>query len=172
MKILRNTMFGALTLLVLVAAKPAAAQHNTRVAPLVGPGAQSATTPRLGFYGQVQPNWGLMITSVTPGSLAARYGLEPGDVIMSIGGRRINCFHDYLGGLQAAVNYQGGNVTLMIDNVRTRTQWGSGRPEFRTINLYGYAGGCHHGGHRPNSGHGHGGGHYGGGPIYAAAPGR
>jgi len=144
MTILRNTLFGAITLLVLVAAKPAEAQYTHRAAPLVGPGATAATTPRLGFYGRVQPNWGLMITSVTPGSLAARAGLEPGDVIMTVGGRRVNCYHDYLSGLQTAVQYQGGNVTLMIDNVRTRTAYCSGRPEFRTINLYGYAGGCGH----------------------------
>ena len=93
----------------------ASAQTSVRVAPYVNPGA----TPRLGFTGRAIWNWGMHVDQVYYGSTAARQGLERGDVIMSINGRRINSMGDYFSALSAA-NYQGGWISMVVDNVRAR----------------------------------------------------
>lgn len=97
--------------------------YPQRVAPYVQPPVVPHT-PRLGFYGQMHYGWGMMVVSVTPGSLASRNGLESGDVILEINGRPVQSDHDYRQALREAV-FQGGYVQLLVDNVRARQGgWG------------------------------------------------
>lgn len=74
--------------------------------------------PRLGFMGQMVYGYGMRIVAVNYGSPASRLGMERGDVIFSINGRRILSQYDYDGALQEAAMYRGGYVSLTVRNVR------------------------------------------------------
>ena len=62
--------------------------------------------------------YGMRILSTSYGSPANQAGLERGDVIFSINGRRILCQFDYDGALQDAALYRGGFVNMTVRNVR------------------------------------------------------
>jgi len=74
--------------------------------------------PRLGINYTVIPCHGYRVNYVVWGTPAARMGLEPGDVVLSINGTRLtyNGAHTYA--LSRAV-HTGGWVTLRIRDVRT-----------------------------------------------------
>lgn len=71
--------------------------------------------PKLGFYGHIVYGQGLMVDSVSWATEAARIGLEPGDVIVSVNGRPIRSWSDY----NAAMYYSGGRGRLVIRDVRS-----------------------------------------------------
>lgn len=66
-----------------------------RLRPIVPPPVANPATPRLGFMGHMQRNWGMVVDSVNSGSTAARMGLERGDMIVRINGRQINSDRSY-----------------------------------------------------------------------------
>lgn len=116
---------------------------RVRVAPVVGspvPGSQ----PRLGFMGEMIHGYGMRVLSTNYGSPAQLAGLERGDVIFYINGRRILCQYDYSAALQDAAMYRGGYVSLTVRNVRF--DMGLSYQEFvnvstRVIGGYAYGGG-------------------------------
>ncbi|MCL6501359.1 MAG: PDZ domain-containing protein [Pirellulales bacterium] len=71
----------------------------------------------LGLSGHVEWGLGLVVECVPPCTLAARLGLEPGDVIVRINGRRIRCEADYARGLAEAARC--GVLRLVVVDVRT-----------------------------------------------------
>ncbi len=77
--------------------------------------------PRLGFHGHMIHGFGMRVDHVLYGTPAQQAGLEGGDVIWSINGRRIFSRFDYDSALQTAAMYQGGWVTLTVRNVRYDT---------------------------------------------------
>ncbi|QDV65379.1 PDZ domain-containing protein [Crateriforma conspicua] len=78
----------------------AAAQVGVRVVPSPGPGPV--------HYVQ-------RVTGVVPGSPAAHIGLEPGDQLVTGNGRPLTCRN----ALIHAVNQSGGQLNLVVINVRT-----------------------------------------------------
>jgi S1-C subfamily serine protease len=71
--------------------------------------------PKLGIYGRILPDRGMLVTGVVRGSEARRIGLEPGDTILSINQRRIHCEHDYFD----ALRHSGGVLYLRVLDVRS-----------------------------------------------------
>ena len=71
--------------------------------------------PKLGFYGHVVYGQGLMVDSVAWATEAARIGLEPGDVIVSVNNRPIRNWNDY----NSAMYYSGGSGRLLVRDRRT-----------------------------------------------------
>lgn len=71
---------------------------------------------RLGFYGHLQPGWGMMVDYVLWGTPAHRAGLESGDVIVRINHRRIRSYRDYFWALRTS----GPVCHLSVDDVRGR----------------------------------------------------
>lgn len=106
----------------------------------VNPGFQQPT-PKLGFNGQMIYGYGMKIVSLNWGSAAQRAGLEPGDVIVKINGRKIKSQWDYNQALQSAANYQYGRVNMKVRNVRYG--WGQQVPMYAYVNtvLDGFQGG-------------------------------
>lgn len=90
--------------------------QQVRVAPTVSP--MPGSTPRLGFMGQMIYGYGMRVMGTNYGSPANLAGLERGDIIFSINGRRILCQYDYDSALQDAAMYRGGFVSLTVRNVR------------------------------------------------------
>ena len=74
--------------------------------------------PRLGFTGLMLPGVGLRVVSVTPGSVAQQIGLEANDVIVSMNGQTIVSQPHYLQILRQAVDFGGGNVSMVVRNSR------------------------------------------------------
>lgn len=111
--------------------------QKTRVAPAVSPFVSGV--PRLGFMGQMINGHGMRVVSTSYGTPAYRAGLEHGDVIFYIGGRRILCKHDYDTALMDAVLVNGGFVSMVVRNVRF--DMGLSFQEFVTVSTYldGYA---------------------------------
>jgi hypothetical protein len=93
---------------------------ETRVMPYVMPGGGSgiADRPRLGFYGTMINGYGMRVDYTTFGMPAQRAGLESGDVIWQIEGRRILCQHDFDDAMRHAGLYHGGWVNMIVRNVR------------------------------------------------------
>ena len=106
---------------------------------VIGPDSRPA--PRLGFNGTVIAT-GLRVEGVDYGSLAFDAGLERGDVITSVNGRRIQSMSGYRRALCDAVDHNDGRVRLVIENVRWHTGESSIRYVTRTIHLPHH----HHGG--------------------------
>lgn len=99
-----------------------------RLRPIVPPPVTNPATPRLGFMGHMQRNWGMVVDSVNSGSTAAWMGLERGDMIVRINGRQINSDRSYQESLWSAVRFQNGKVTVTVVDVRTgRTAQRTGR---------------------------------------------
>jgi S1-C subfamily serine protease len=94
-----------------VASAPVQAQA-TYVVP--DPYVVPAAPYRLGFDGAFT-GYGMLVQRVHYGSIAQQIGLEPGDVILAINGRRIFSYHHYLNLLARS----GGYVTLTVRDVRT-----------------------------------------------------
>lgn len=111
--------------------------QKTRVAPAVSP--LVSGVPRLGFMGQMINGRGMRVVSTNYGTPAYRAGLERGDVIYYIGGRRILSHFDYDSALQDAIRFDGGWVTMVVRNVRF--DMGLSFQEFVTVSTYleGYA---------------------------------
>jgi S1-C subfamily serine protease len=66
--------------------------------------------PTLGFYGHIDQGIGMHVERVVYGSLAEQIGLQSGDVILAINGRRITCEHDYILALEQA----WGRTTMVV----------------------------------------------------------
>ena len=109
---------------------------ETRV---IGP---SRPAPRLGFQGRMTYD-GLRVESVQYGSQADDMGLERGDVIVEINGQHIHSMADYQNALLDAVDFNGGRVRVLIDNVRWHNGQSSQRWVTRSVRL---AVPCHDGG--------------------------
>lgn len=91
-------------------------------------------TPRLGFHGRIVAN-GLRVDRVDYDSLAFEIGLERGDVITKVNGRRITSMSGYRRALLEAVEYRDGRVNLVVENVRWHTGESSQRYVNRTVYL-------------------------------------
>ncbi len=66
---------------------------------------------------------GVVITRVLPNTAAQRFGIEPGDRIVAIGGYQVGWVQDQLFPLGAELQRhadQRGRVNLLVQNVRTR----------------------------------------------------
>ena len=73
----------------------------------------------LGFYGDFHDGHGMHVTSVLPGSIAQRLGLEAGDVILRVNNRSLTCEHDLQDALEGA-----SRVRLLVQDVRSgRARW-------------------------------------------------
>jgi len=90
--------------------------------------------PRLGFEGRIVSN-GLRIDRVNYDSLAFDLGLERGDVILKVNGRRVTSMEGYRRLLVDAVENRDGEVTLQIENIRWHTGESSQRYVNRTVYL-------------------------------------
>ncbi len=124
-----TTCFASAALLI-VLGSTAHAQHR-----LMAPnphGSGHAPTPRLGFNGQISYGHGMRVNYVQYGTPAHWIGLERGDVIVRINGRRINSRYDYDRALEDAAYYRGGRVVLVVDDVRAHGPFSSG-PHFKTV---------------------------------------
>lgn len=90
------------------------------VAPRVMPELPSTCgfLPKLGFHGRLIPGVGMQVVSVNFGGVAHREGLETGDIIVEINGRRIMHEFDYERALVDAAVYSYGQVSLLVRNIR------------------------------------------------------
>jgi len=89
----------------------------------------ASPVPELGFSSYVVCGTGEYVLAVRRGSTAARIGLEPGDVILALNGRRLaseGAWHQAMG--HAAASH--GRVTLEIRHGRT------GTIDYRTCHLF------------------------------------
>ena len=93
---------------------------KTRVAPAVAPPGYGGV-PRLGFMGQIISGYGMRVMRTNYGSPADRAGLEGGDIIISINGRRIRNQYDYNDALRQAALYNAGYVSMSVRNIRYDT---------------------------------------------------
>jgi S1-C subfamily serine protease len=96
--------------------------------------------PNLGAqgYGSAQ---GVVVTGVSYGSAAWRLGLEPGDRIVQMNNQCIQTNEDVQAILLQAVAYQNGQITVLIDDVRTRQAFGAPQYVLRTTYLDRHTGG-------------------------------
>jgi S1-C subfamily serine protease len=85
-----------------------------RLAPYLLPSG-AGVTPRLGFWGHMQYGKGMVVDRIQRGSVAARVGLERGDVIQAINGRRVHSTDRY----HSLLRDSGGRVRLHIRDVRS-----------------------------------------------------
>lgn len=104
-----------------VPAPPAPPQVIGPVGPVAPPIVVTSAMPvhgpyRLGFRG-VDVGWGVEIVSLDYGGTAAQLGLEPGDVIVELNGRRVMNINDY----HAIMARSGGFVQLVVRDHRTGT---------------------------------------------------
>lgn len=72
--------------------------------------------PRLGFWGTWIPGQGVVVKRVFPGSFAAKYGIEPGDMIVEVNGRRVTSQASYYQALSQSRYTRIANV--LVKNVR------------------------------------------------------
>lgn len=89
---------------------------------------QEVPVPRIGFSSYFDGQ-GEQVTSVRSGSLAARIGLEPGDVILAVNGQRLTYDGAWYRLMSGAA--KRGNLTLAIRD------WRTGRIAYRYVNLGG-----------------------------------
>lgn len=76
--------------------------------------------PKLGFNGRLIPGVGMQILSVNYGGVAHREGLETGDIIVEINGRRMMYEFDYERALVDAAVYNYGQISVLVRNIRYR----------------------------------------------------
>ena len=103
------------------------------IAPGGGGGPDHSSRPRLGFHGHMIPGYGMRVDHVLYGTPAQQIGLERGDVLWRIDGRRILSRMDYDQALQQAAWYQGGWLTLTVRNVRY--DMGMSSQQFVTVSV-------------------------------------
>jgi len=122
------------------AQQPAIQQPGTTVQPYVAPGAGSSIYPsphyscvRLGFTGVFIPGQGIQILSVNSYGLAARYGLESGDIIRRVNNVMVASSSHFDQLLANAIYYHYGHVDLMVRDVRF--DWGMSYQEFVTVHM-------------------------------------
>jgi hypothetical protein len=84
---------------------------------LIAPG-EPYGLPKFGFSSSTIYGYGQRVESVRPGGRAARLGLEPGDVILSLNGHRLTYSGSWNDALTRAL-YDGGYVQLRVRDVRT-----------------------------------------------------
>ena len=84
---------------------------------LIAPG-EPYGLPKFGFSSSTIPGIGQRVEFVRPGGRAARLGLEPGDVILSLNGYRLTYSGSWNEALSQAL-YDGGFVQLRVRDVRT-----------------------------------------------------
>jgi hypothetical protein len=120
-EIAMNARFSIAALLILglslaafVAPAVAAGPANTL---LIAPG-EPHGLPKFGFSSSTIYGYGQRVESVRPGGRAARLGLEPGDVILSLNGYRLTYSGSWNDALSRAL-YDGGFVQLRVRDVRT-----------------------------------------------------
>lgn len=89
------------------------AQQGGQIAPNLVP-----LTPRLGVY-LVQDFRGVRVASVIPGSVAQQIGLEPGDIITSVGFERAATNPVFFGNQLQRHIQQNPTVRLGVIDVRT-----------------------------------------------------
>ncbi len=96
--------------------------------------------PNLGAqgYGSAQ---GVVVTGVSYGSAAWRLGLEPGDRIVQINDQCVRTNQDVQAVLLQALAYQNGQITVLIDDVRSRQVFGVPQKVMRTTFLDRHSGG-------------------------------
>lgn len=87
---------------------------------------------RLGFSGTMTCE-GMRVVQVQYGSYAQQIGLEPGDIITHINGKKVRDLYTYQNLLRWAVDYNHGHVNLRIKNVRAN--WDPYAPTFVTRHL-------------------------------------
>lgn len=102
------------TLLVLTVAAVSQAAHPQTT--LLHPG--HGSLPAFGFNSYNVSGYGEVLTHVRFNSIAGRMGLEPGDVILSMNGYRLNYHGAWRDALSQAV-YNGGFVRLAIRDVHS-----------------------------------------------------
>jgi hypothetical protein len=103
-------------------ATPALAVSGQPNALVVAPG-EPYGLPRFGFSSSTIYGYGERIVSVRPFGRAARLGLEPGDVILSLNGYRLTYTGSWNDALSQAVS-NGGYVRLAVRDVRSgRVHW-------------------------------------------------
>lgn len=105
----------------------------------IDPGFNPSPAPRLGFTGQMIYGYGMKVLSVAWGTPAQRIGLETGDVIVRINGRQIRSQFDYDQALRDAATYNGGQVNLLVRNVRFDWGWNVAEYASSTTTLDGFA---------------------------------
>ena len=88
-------------------------------------------TPKLGFHGRMHRGWGMVVTSVEPGSTAQRMGLKTGDVIIRVNADSIKCHRGWQQSVRRAMWERHGRVVLKVDNVRNR--YNSNTPRFVSV---------------------------------------
>ena len=84
---------------------------------LIAPG-EPYGLPKFGFSSSTIHGFGQRVEFVRPGGRAARLGLEPGDVILSLNGYRLTYRGSWNDALSRAL-YDGGYVQLRVRDVRT-----------------------------------------------------
>ena len=112
----KTAMALALALVVLTASSALAAPPRPRLAPMITP--PGGGYPKLGFHYQVIPGYGYRILSVSWGTPAARIGLEPGDVVLTINGYPMTYYGAHVEAVQEAL-YSGGWLSFTVRDVRT-----------------------------------------------------
>ena len=83
--------------------------------PRLRPQLSQSGQPLLGFVGQMQFGYGLVVQSVNPGSLADQIGLEPGDVITALNGQPVLSLDTYY----SLLRNSGGFVQMEAIDCRT-----------------------------------------------------
>jgi hypothetical protein len=103
-----------------LAAAPAVAQNKLMIAPPVDPGfAPDFELPRFGFSSFNIGGVGERVTNVRWGGLASRFGLEPGDIILSMNDVSLTYYGSWNDALHHAIVEHGGWVQLRVRDVRT-----------------------------------------------------
>lgn len=122
-------------------AQPVSAQVGVRLAPALAPRIAPLLrppvedyNPRLGFQGHFDFGKGMHVENVVWGTPASQAGLEPGDVIRSINGQRVQS----LGHYQSLLRQGAGEAVLTVVDVRSG-QWVQRfvryeRPQFEVYN--------------------------------------
>lgn len=78
---------------------------------------KTCCSPKLGFVGEMNCH-GMLILEVKRFSLAERAGLEPGDVIKTVNGRKVRSHQQFKQLLQNALIYHQGHADMLVKNVR------------------------------------------------------
>ena len=112
----RKTVLALLASLSLVTVSSAVASHPQVL--LVAPDPYCHDLPRFGFSSFSMNGFGERVTNVRWGGIAARMGIESGDVILSLNGFPLSYHGSWNDALRNAMN-NGGWVQLTIRDVRT-----------------------------------------------------
>ena len=88
--------------------------------------------PQLGVRGFATQS-GYNITHVVPGSVAAKMGLERGDVIKRVNRSRPRSTQDLIRALDVAVGSYRGSLDMTVENIR----WKTGRSTQRFVRVQG-----------------------------------